>query len=47
MSENQLRLPHANAPVLRTGAALVVIMLHGRGATAENILRGNHWVVRA
>ena len=43
MSETHLSLPHAMAPVLHTGAApedadLVVIMLHGRGATAENIL---------
>lgn len=43
MSETNLPLPHATAPVLHTGAPLedaelVVIMLHGRGATAENIL---------
>ncbi|MGI8484141.1 MAG: alpha/beta hydrolase [Thermomicrobiales bacterium] len=43
MTEKQSPLPHANAPVLHTGAPLedpelVVIMLHGRGASAENIL---------
>ena len=43
MTEKHSPLPHANAPVLHTGAALedadlVVIMLHGRGASEENIL---------
>lgn len=45
--EHNGALPHANAPVLQTGAglddaALVVIMLHGRRATAENILGLSH-----
>ncbi len=43
MNEASVSLPHANAPVLHTGDALedadlVVILLHGRGASAENIL---------
>ena len=37
------REPHANAPLLRRGASvsdarLAVILLHGRGASAEDIL---------
>lgn len=43
MSEATNQFPHANAPVYQAGAALddaelVVIMLHGRGATGKNIL---------
>jgi predicted esterase len=43
MSQSVSSLPHANAPVLHTGAPLadadlVVILVHGRGSTAENIL---------
>ncbi|HWV35037.1 MAG TPA: dienelactone hydrolase family protein [Thermomicrobiales bacterium] len=43
MSEASPQLPHTNAPVYQAGAALddadlFVIMLHGRGATGENIL---------
>lgn len=42
-NRNLAGLPHVHAPVLRTGApldtaGLVVVLLHGRGASAENIL---------
>lgn len=42
-NRNLAGLPHVHAPVLRTGATLdaadlAVILLHGRGASAENIL---------
>ncbi|HEU0164173.1 MAG TPA: dienelactone hydrolase family protein [Thermomicrobiales bacterium] len=43
MSQSTTSLPHANAPVFHTGAPLaeaelVIILNHGRGSTADNIL---------